>query len=172
MVFNTIYVLSSHEDTLSWTKIHTWQKGLMESPLRWKLIIFRVSFVIELCFRILLADAAHQITNAGKEVFGDTLIRIMCWSHCHAAYDKKLKALVKKSDLRDEIDQDLKNAQWMISSHQELGIVLDFIAAKYVNVVYESAAVSEGVRAFFSYFLTQWGPESHVSRYFFYSLGL
>ena len=77
---------------------------------------------------------------------------------------KKLKALVKNADLRGKIDQDLQDAQWMISSHQELGPVLDFIATKHAEAVHDSAADSEGVRAFFSYFLTQWGPESHVSR--------
>ena len=82
------------------------REGLWRAHWGGNWIFLDCVFFIELCFRILLADAAHQITNAGKEVFGDELIRIMCWSHCHSAYFKKLKALVKKSDLQDKINQE------------------------------------------------------------------
>ena len=88
----------------------------------------------------------------------------MCWSHCHRAYNKKLKEVVKNGDLRGRIDSDLQDIQWMVSSHEELGLVLDFVAAKHAEAARQSATDAEAVGAFFTYFFAQWGPESHVSR--------
>lgn len=72
--------------------------------------------------------------------------------------------MVKNTVLREKIDEDLKEAQWMISSFKELGIVLQLITEKHTEAARGSAADSAGVAAFFAYFSLQWGPESHVAR--------
>ena len=40
---------------------------------------------LEMYFRFLLADGAYPITNGGR-VFGDQLIRLMCWSHAQVGH--------------------------------------------------------------------------------------
>jgi hypothetical protein len=37
-----------------------------------------------------MADGAREITNAGLEVFGELLIRLMCWSHVYRNVRPKL----------------------------------------------------------------------------------
>ena len=56
------------------------------------------------------------------EVFGNTTKRIMCWSHKYRAYKdnasmRKLSRLNK--NIANELDEDLKQIQWMISNDDE-----------------------------------------------------
>ena len=119
---------------------------------------------IFICFRVLLADGAYPISNALTEVFGDGIIRLMCWTHCCAAFRKKLRQLVKNKEIRKKIETDILEAQWQIQSFEEFPVVLNLIKSKHEGEVRESATDSEAVRAFWEYFFEQWGPDSHTAR--------
>ena len=109
-----------------------------------------------------MADGALAITAAARQEFGDSLLRLMCWSHCHAAYSKKLKAV--SLSRRKKIDDDIKQLQWSVQSQEELTVLLDLLVQKHVGEVQESEADTAAVTAFFDYFLGQYGPESHTSK--------
>jgi hypothetical protein len=42
---------------------------------------------------VLVADAAESISNGFKEVFGELINRIMCWSHMGRKCDDRLTSL-------------------------------------------------------------------------------
>ena len=111
-----------------------------------------------------MADGAQAISNAAFQVFGENLVRLMCWSHCHKAYMDKMKKLVKNEGRRDKIDSDLKSLQWMAQNEEECRILLGLVAEKHIAEA--SAAESEGVTEFFRYFQEQWGDQSHTGKWF------
>ena len=112
----------------------------------------------------MLADGTRAISNAILEEFGDSTIRLMCWSHTHTAYSKQLKR-VKNPERRDQIDQDIKSVQWMVQNEEEFKNVLELLVQKHLEEVAGSADETAAVRSFFDYFFEQWGPDSHCSRY-------
>ena len=111
-----------------------------------------------------MADGARAITNAAFQVFGENLVRLMCWSHCHKAYFDKLKKHVKNQERRNKIDDDLKNIQWMVQNEKEFRIVLDLVAEKHIAEA--PAAESAGVTEFFQYFQDQWSDQSHTGKWY------
>ena len=81
-----------------------------------------------------MADGAREISNAGREVFGHNTKRIMCWAHKYRAYKPKLASLRKVNKLlAEEVDSDIKNVQWMVTSEKEFRVVYDLLEGKYIN---------------------------------------
>ena len=80
-----------------------------------------------------LADGAKEITKAMLEVFGIETKRLMCWSHKYRAYkdhgsNKKLVRVNR--NLAEELDKDIGQLQWMVSSETEFCLVYDLIEKK------------------------------------------
>ena len=77
---------------------------------------------------------------------------------------KHMKTLVKNTERRRKIDEDLQAAQWAIQGQEEAKVVLELIAAKHLEEVSESPVDRDAVQSFFTYFAEQWGPDSHTAR--------
>ena len=115
-----------------------------------------------------MADGAKEITKAIHEVFGNTTKRIMCWSHKYRAYKdnssmRKLSRLNKK--VANELDEDLKQIQWMISNDDEFIHVYDLLEKKYIEGEYTDEKKNT-LTSFWTYHRNQWGPTSRV-RYWY-----
>ena len=118
-----------------------------------------------------MADGAKEMTKSLREVFGlgeEGIIRLMCWSHTHRNYTKKLIPIRRINKvLSQQVDNDIQNIQWMIQSEQEFLAVYTLLEAKYLEVEGQyTEQEQEKLTEFFSYFRTQWGPESHVSKWY------
>ena len=87
----------------------------------------------------------------------------MCWSHCHRAYSKQLKR-VKDVARRKSIDEDIQSLQWMVSGEEDFAVVLELLKRKHVEASLGTDSAT-AVTEFFTYFFTQWGPQSHAHRY-------
>ena len=58
--------------------------------------------------RIQMADGAWAMTNSSREVYGK-LVRLMCWTHTHRNYSKKLPIIRKvNKELVKSLDVDIQ----------------------------------------------------------------
>ena len=114
-----------------------------------------------------MADGAWEITHAIREVYGEEVTdRIMCWSHKDAAYKPKLKALRKISPiLATKLEHDIHEIQWMVSSAENFRDVYSLLEKKF-SMARHSAEEKALLETFFKYHKKQWGPESHVSKWY------
>ena len=109
-----------------------------------------------------MADGTREIINARREVFGQNTKRFMCWAHKYRAYKPKLASLRKVNKLlADEVDSDIKNIQWMVTSEKEFRVVYDLLEGKYINGNYNEEE-KDLLSIFFKYHRQQWGPDSHA----------
>ena len=117
-------------------------------------------------FRFAMADGAWEMTRSMKEVFGDEVVRLMCWSHTNRNYTKKIKSISKiNKNLAKEIDIDICKIQWMVQTEQEFINVYELFEKKYMEGNFIGKE-KEAIEIFFSYFRAQWGPGSHVSKWY------
>ena len=73
-----------------------------------------------------MADGAWEMTHSVREVFGDMVVRLMCWSHTNRNYSKKLKSIAKvDKELAKSIDVDINKIQWMVQTEREFENVYD-----------------------------------------------
>ena len=74
--------------------------------------------------------------------------------------EKKIAA-VRKVDkkLAQQIMDDIAFLQWSCHSEETFRVVFDLLEKKYQNI-------NEQTDNFFEYFREQWGPDSHVSRWY------
>ncbi len=59
---------------------------------------------------VLVADAAESISNGFKEVFGELINRIMCWSHMGRKCDDRL-ARISDKEIRANMCTDIFSLQ-------------------------------------------------------------
>ena len=113
-----------------------------------------------------MADAAWQMTNSIREVFGKLVVRLMCWSHTHRNYIKKLKSITEvNKKLYKSIDADIQRIQWMAQTNNEFKVLYELLESKYLKGEYSKGEI-EQMDLFFSYFREQWGPSSHVCNWY------
>ena len=98
------------------------------------------------------------------EVFGIETKRLMCWSHKYRAYkdhgsNKKLVRVNR--NLAEELDKDIGQLQWMVSSETEFCLVYDLIEKKYRSGIFTEVE-NEILEQFWDYHKSQWGPKSNV----------
>ena len=150
--FFTHVTLSSHEDTRSLATNFSFVKRVAGIP------------------RFNMADGAWEISNATKEVFGDSITtlrsRLMCWSHVYRNIRPKLATIRKVNKLLAEsILSDIEALQWMCQTAAEFNRLTTLLVEHYTN---SSLSASEHilVSTFFDYFLQQWGPGNHVQNWY------
>ena len=86
----------------------------------------------------------------------------MFQAHKYRAYKPKLASLRKVNKLlADEVDSDINNVQWMLTSKKQFRVVYDLLEGKYINGDY-SGEEKDLLSIFFKYHRQQWGPDSHV----------
>ena len=113
-----------------------------------------------------MADGAWEITKGLVEVFGDEVTRLMCWTHVYRCYSKKLGPLKKSNkDLAKQLDKDVHNLQWMCQGEEEFVVIFKLFEDKYSKGNYSEQDL-EKLITFLEYFRVQWGPDSHVSRWY------
>ena len=111
-----------------------------------------------------MADGAWEITNGGREVFGEEGTRLMCWAH---VIKPKLAALRKVNKaLGEAILRDIGDIQWMAQSPPEFVVVVKLLHRHYTKEKKLSGTELALVTTFFEYFLAQWGPGSHAQNWF------
>ena len=113
-----------------------------------------------------MADGAWEITKGLLEVFGEEVNRLMCWTHVYRCYSKKLGPIKKTNkDLAKLLDTDIHNLQWMCQGEEEFVVLFKLLEEKYLKGNYSEQEL-EKLSAFFDYFRVQWGPDSHVSKWY------
>ena len=73
---------------------------------------------------VLVADAAESISNGFKEVFGELINRIMCWSHMGRKCDDRL-ARISDKEIRANMRTDIYSLQLARNSQ-----ILEFFQIK------------------------------------------
>ena len=116
-----------------------------------------------------MGDGAREITKAGKEVFGEEGARLMCWPHTYRKIIPRLANLKKvNGKIQQELLHDIKFLQWSCHSKHTFDVVFTLLERKYLidNKQKYTAKENDVLGEFFLYFREQWGPESHVSRWY------
>ena len=148
--FLTHTTLSTHEDTAAWATIFRMVLKYTDGQVP----------------RFQMADGAWEITNAGREVFGEVGTRLMCWSHVHRNVKPKLAGIRKiNKALGEAILTHIEYIQWMAQSEQEFTVLCDQLEQHYTRKKL-SGTERTLVKAFLDYFLAQWGPGSHAMNWF------
>ena len=112
-----------------------------------------------------MADGAWAMTNSSREVYGK-LVRLMCWTHTHRNYSKKLPIICKvNKELAKSLDVDIQKIQWMSQTEDEFRVVFSLLEEKYLKGDFTVKEL-EQLNIFFDYFREQWGPDSHVSKWY------
>ena len=113
-----------------------------------------------------MGDGAREITRAGEEVFGKEGVRLMCWPHTYRNLVNRMSALRNANKrLQQEVLSYIQNMQWSVHSEKTFVVVFDLLEDKYTKGNFPASELTL-LRDFFSYFRTQWGPESHVSKWY------
>ena len=116
-----------------------------------------------------MADGAKEMTKSISLVFtiGENgTVRLICWSHVYRCYIKKLGPVKKiNKDIGKDIDHNIQNIQWMSQTDDEFRSVYGLLERKYIEGPYTEVEV-EQIKIFFAYFRLQWGPDSHVSKWY------
>ena len=68
--------------------------------------IYKLNFFKIFKPTVLVADAAESISNGFKEVFGELINRIMCWSHMGRKCDDRL-ARISDKEIRASMRTDI-----------------------------------------------------------------
>ena len=141
-------MLASHEDTASWAESYRFIKNLDKCP------------------KFRMGDGAKEITNAGVEVFSEDGIRLMCWPHVYRNLGPKLSQLRKiNKSLAESVLEDIEFLQWA-AVKESFEYLFKLLEKKYV----EDSTLTDKERdeccMFFDYFREQWGPNSHVHRWY------
>ena len=114
-----------------------------------------------------MADGAWEITNGGREVFGEEGTCLMCRAHIFRNIKPKLAALRKVNKaLGEAILRDIGDIQWMAQSPPEFVVVVKLLHRHYTKEKKLSRTELALVTTFFEYFLAQWGPGSHAQNWF------
>ena len=101
-----------------------------------------------------------------QEVFGNDVVRLMCWTYVYRCYSKKLASIKKVSkDLAMKVDNDLHKIQWMCQIEEKFGVVFQLLEDKFLLGQINEQEM-EKLTEFFDYFRKQWGPGSHVSKWY------
>lgn len=113
-----------------------------------------------------MGDGAREITKAGEEVFGSDGVRLMCWPHTYRNIVSRMAALRNTNrKLQQELLDDIQNMQWSVHSEETFLVVFDLLEAKYVQGNHPAGELAL-LQDFFEYFRIQWGPESHVGKWY------
>ena len=148
--FLTHVTLSSHEDTKAWNTNFSFIKN-------------QIGGAPKFC----MADGAWEITNAAKDVFGGLSTRLMCWSHTYRNVRPKLATIRKENkELGESILSDIESIQWMCQTADEFRALTKLLKEHYCSLDTLSAHELSLVKTFFVYFLSQWGPGSHVQNWY------
>ena len=148
--FLTHTTLSTHEDTAAWANIFRMVMMYTDGQAP----------------RFQMADGAWEITNAGREVFGEVGTRLMCWSHVHRNVKPKLATIRKvNKSLGEAILNNIEDIQWMAQSEEEFIVLCNKLKQHYTSMKLSDNECTL-VKAFLEYFLTQWGPGSHAMNWF------
>ena len=112
-----------------------------------------------------MGDGAREISKAGEEVFGNEGVRLMCWPHTYRNLMTRMSALRNANrKLQEQLMSDIQCMQWSVHSVETFIVVFDLLEAKYVKGNYTDGEL-DLLKNFFEYFRAQWGPESHVSKW-------
>ena len=91
----------------------------------------------------------------------------MCWSHTYRNVRPKLATIRKENkELGESILSDIESIQWMCQTKEEFEALTRLIKEHYCSLATLTAHELSLVKTFFSYFLTQWGPGSHVENWY------
>ena len=113
--FPTHCMLASHEDTKVWAESYKFLKTKDIIP------------------KFRMGDGAHEISNAGKEVFGDEGVRLMCWPHVYRNVTPRLSQLRKMNKvLADSVLEDIEFLQWS-AVNESFGELFDLLEKKYTE---------------------------------------
>ena len=94
-------------------------------------------------------------------------MRLMCWSHKYRAYSKKLIPVKKlDSKVAGKINNDILQIQWMVQTDEEFKVVFKLLEQKYMKKGEYTEELQIVINAFFKYYRTQWGPNSHVALWY------
>ena len=114
-----------------------------------------------------MGDGAQEITNAGEEVFGDVGVRLMCWPHVYRNLVKRMAALRNCNKLlQKNLMNDIEDLQWACTSEDTFVVVFNLLEEKYSQEDAHTAQELVLLQDFFAYFKEQWGPDSHVHRWY------
>ena len=143
--FPTHCMISSHEDTGSWMAGYRFLKDVAGKNPKFR-----------------MGDGAPEITKAGREVFGEEGIRLMCWSHVYRNVVPRLGEIKRNSvDMGNTIMADIESLQWSALNEETFRIAFDLLEKKYLEKVMDDK-LRNAVQDFFAYFRGQW-VESAVS---------
>ena len=113
-----------------------------------------------------MGDGAREITKAGEEVFGNVGVRLMCWPHTYRNLVPRMSALRNANKkLQEQLMSDIENLQWSVHSEDTFRVVFDLLESKYVEGAHADFELKL-LHDFFEYFREQWGPDSHVSKWY------
>ena len=148
--FPTHVTLQSHEDTRAYSNVFKYVKKHIGVPSK------------------RLADAAKEITAAGKEVFGEHGDRLMCYPHVHRNIEPKIKTLKKQSDnqlIGKQVLEDIETFQWIVTK-KSFEIDFQALEDKYLKNSSYNNKEKAALISFFCYLRKQWGPGSPVYLWF------
>ena len=145
-IFPTHCMLASHEDTKVWAESYKFLKSMDIIP------------------KFRMGDGAHEISNAGDEVFGEEGVRLMCWPHVYRNVTPRLSQLRKINKvLADSVLEDIEFLQWS-AVNESFGELFDLLEKKYTENENLSKQEVDELGVFFEYFRAQWGPGTHAVR--------
>ena len=143
--FPTHCMLSSHEDTLSWTAGYKFLRDIAGRNPKFR-----------------MGDGAPEITKAGREVFGEEGKRLMCWSHVYRNVVPRLGEIKRSNvEMGNTIMADIESLQWSAINEESFRRAYDLLEKKYLTKEMD-VKLQDAVQDFFSYFRSQW-VESPVS---------
>ena len=113
-------MLASHEDTKVWAESYKFLKSMDIIP------------------KFRMGDGAHEISNAGDEVFGEEGVRLMCWPHVYRNVTPRVSQLCKINKvLADSVLEDTEFFQWSLTSLRKNTLKMEiFLSKKLIGWVY------------------------------------
>ena len=76
-------------------------------------------------------------------------------------YSSNKKLVRVNKNLAEELDKDISQLQWMVSSETEFCLVYDLVEKKYRSGIFTEVE-NEILEQFWHYHRSQWGPKSNV----------
>ena len=98
-----------------------------------------------------MCNGVRESTNAGKDIYGSSGTRLMCWAQTYSNIVPRLSALKK---LNKKLQLGLL--------HNIFNAVCNMLEDKYILNTSFLAWKVIVFEELFAYFRDQWGPESHV----------
>ena len=102
-----------------------------------------------------------------SQVYGEQITRLMCWPHCSAKIDTRLKEFKKESkseNLHKKIKEDICNFQSSTTENEYISNFTSLIN-KYKGDGYTEDE-TQALDVFFKYFESTWGPGSHMKNWY------